>query len=103
MPKKTAPSAKKATRRVSRSAGPAPLDALIAPAVLGGADHARVRAAVEALPVEQKQIVELAYFEGLSCSEIASRIATPIGTVKSRAAAALGKLRVRLGASAGEV
>jgi len=62
-------------------------------------DRARVRSALADLPGEQRQVLELAYFEGLSCSEIASRIDVPIGTVKSRVAAALGKLRHTLGAS----
>jgi RNA polymerase sigma-70 factor (ECF subfamily) len=42
-------------------------------------------------------VLELAYFDGLSCSEIAARIAIPIGTVKSRLAAALTRLRDGLG------
>jgi len=61
-------------------------------------DRTRVRAALGALPAEQRTVVELGYFEGLSCSEIAARIEVPIGTVKSRLAAALGKLRSSLGA-----
>jgi RNA polymerase sigma-70 factor (ECF subfamily) len=65
----------------------------------GSPDRARVRAALVALPTEQRQVLELAYFEGLSCSEIAARIAAPIGTVKSRVAAGLGKLRHSLGVS----
>jgi len=62
-------------------------------------DRSRVRKALAGLPVEQRQVLELGYFEGLSCSEIAERIGTPIGTVKSRVAAALGKLRQSLGPS----
>lgn len=61
-------------------------------------DHARVRAAMETLSAEQRQVLSLAYFEGLSCSEIAERAELPIGTVKSRAAAALARLREQLGA-----
>ena len=60
-------------------------------------DRARVRKALGDLPAEQRQVLELGYFEGLSCSEIAEKLGTPIGTVKSRAAAALGKLRQYLG------
>ena len=48
-------------------------------------------------------MLELGYYEGLSCSEIAEKIGAPIGTVKSRVAAALGKLRASLGDAAGEV
>jgi len=56
-------------------------------------DREAVRRALSALPTEQRQVLELGYFEGLSSSEIAERIAAPIGTVKSRVAAALAKLR----------
>jgi RNA polymerase sigma-70 factor (ECF subfamily) len=42
-------------------------------------------------------VLELGYFEGLSSTEIAARIAAPVGTVKSRVAAALAKLRQGLG------
>ena len=54
------------------------------------------RVTAEAM-VESAQL-ELAYFEGLSCSEIATRLDVPIGTVKSRLAAGLTKLRHTLGA-----
>jgi RNA polymerase sigma-70 factor (ECF subfamily) len=49
--------------------------------------------ALAQLPAEQRQVLELGYFEGLSSSEIAERVCAPIGTVKSRVAAALTKLR----------
>lgn len=62
-----------------------------------GPDRERLKRALAALPVEQRQVLELGYFEGLSSSEIAERIAAPIGTVKSRVAAALGKLRATMG------
>jgi RNA polymerase sigma-70 factor, ECF subfamily len=55
-----------------------------------------VRAAVAALPAEQRTAVELAYFAGLSYPEIAARIGVPLGTVKSRLRLALDRLRVRL-------
>ncbi|MFZ5475644.1 MAG: sigma-70 family RNA polymerase sigma factor [Myxococcota bacterium] len=58
-----------------------------------GADRAVVRRVLATLPPEQRMVLELAYFEGLSSSEIAERARTPIGTVKSRVAAALAKLR----------
>ncbi len=62
----------------------------------GGPDQQRVRAALGGLSTDQRQVVELAYFEGLTCSEIAARASVPIGTVKSRMAAAMGKLRAVL-------
>lgn len=56
-------------------------------------DRDAVRRALAQLPAEQRQVLELGYFEGLSSSEIAERVRAPIGTVKSRVAAALSKLR----------
>jgi len=55
-------------------------------------DEARVAAALDTLPVEQKQTIELAYFEGLSQSEIATRTGCPLGTVKMRVKLAMKKL-----------
>lgn len=56
-------------------------------------DSNRLKGALDRLPAEQRVVVELGYFEGLSCSEIAERIGVPVGTVKSRMAASLSKLR----------
>ena len=52
-----------------------------------------VRDALATLPPEQKQMLYLAFFEGLSHSEIAARTGIAIGTVKSRIRAPLKKLR----------
>jgi RNA polymerase sigma-70 factor, ECF subfamily len=49
-----------------------------------------------ALPPEQREVLWLGYFEGLSSSEMAERVGVPIGTVKSRVAAALAALRSAL-------
>lgn len=68
----------------------------------GELDRRRVSAALAALPPEQREVVELAYFAGLSSSEIAARTALPVGTVKSRTAAAFDKLRRALGRGAGD-
>jgi RNA polymerase sigma-70 factor (ECF subfamily) len=52
-----------------------------------------VRAALAALPPEQVTLVRLAFFEGLSHSAIAERMALPLGTVKSRIRLAFSRLR----------
>jgi RNA polymerase sigma-70 factor (ECF subfamily) len=56
-------------------------------------DLKRVTAAVAQLPPDQRQAIELAYFEGMSQSEIASRLKQPLGTVKTRMRLAMQKLR----------
>jgi len=53
----------------------------------------RVKGAIEALPKEQRATVELAYFEGLTHSEIAERTGDPLGTVKTRLRTALETLK----------
>src|SRR4051812_37379172 len=58
-------------------------------------DEARtVRAAMETLPDEQSQVIELAYFGGFSQSEIATMLDTPIGTIKGRMRLGLEKMRM---------
>jgi RNA polymerase sigma-70 factor (ECF subfamily) len=79
--------------RVSRNAGDAGLDLLVDDNQNASPDHARVRAALADLGADQRRVLELAYFEGLSCTEIAERISIPVGTVKSRIAAGLDRLR----------
>ncbi len=61
-------------------------------------DRALVREAIQQLPEDQRLVIELSYFHGLSSSEIAEHMGSPIGTVKSRTAAALGKLRAAMSA-----
>ncbi len=57
-------------------------------------DEARtVRVALDALPPEQRQVIELAYFEGWTQREIAEMLEVPVGTIKGRARLGLLKLR----------
>jgi RNA polymerase sigma-70 factor, ECF subfamily len=53
----------------------------------------RLRGAMAALPPEQREAVELAYFEGMTQTEIATRTGCPLGTVKSRVRAAMQTLK----------
>lgn len=70
-------------------------------AVEAGADSALdtrrrddlVRDLIETLPADQRDLVRLAFFSGLTHSEISARTGQPLGTVKSRLRLAFGKLR----------
>ena len=55
----------------------------------------QVRGALGALPSEQSQVIELAYFGGFTHSEIARMLGTPIGTVKGRMRLGLEKMRAQ--------
>lgn len=57
----------------------------------------RVRAAMADLPEEQVLLLRLAFYEGLSHSEIAAKLGAPLGTVKSRIRLAFAKMKARLG------
>jgi RNA polymerase sigma-70 factor (ECF subfamily) len=60
-------------------------------------DARHVRAALEGLPEEQRALVDLAYYEGLTHSEIAARTGVPLGTIKTRLRSAMMTLRGALG------
>jgi RNA polymerase sigma-70 factor (ECF subfamily) len=53
----------------------------------------QVRTAMANLPSEQRQVIELAYYQGLSHTEIAAKMNLPLGTIKTRIRLGLNKLR----------
>jgi RNA polymerase sigma-70 factor (ECF subfamily) len=61
--------------------------------VVGRAEARRVRQALTALVPEQRQVVELAYFEGMTQSQMAEQLGIPLGTIKTRVRTALLRLR----------
>jgi RNA polymerase sigma-70 factor, ECF subfamily len=88
-------------RRIARQErdyrlAPAPAGGYVGDAVLAAETARLVRAAVEMLPASQRQVVELAYFEGLTCREVANAVGIPEGTAKSRLRLALAKLETVL-------
>jgi RNA polymerase sigma-70 factor, ECF subfamily len=65
-------------------------------AVVAPGERAAVRAALEALPLEQREVLELMYFDGLSQTQVAERTGAPLGTVKSRALLGMRRMRSEL-------
>jgi RNA polymerase sigma-70 factor (ECF subfamily) len=64
-------------------------------------DARQVRTALDELPSEQRQVIELAYFGGFTHTEIADMLNLPTGTVKGRMRLGLSKLRVTLAEGVG--
>ncbi|MBI1787734.1 MAG: sigma-70 family RNA polymerase sigma factor [Acidobacteria bacterium] len=61
--------------------------------VLGSDQARRIRQALDKLNVNHRTVIELAYFEGLSQTEMAEKLSQPLGTVKTWVLAALKVLR----------
>jgi RNA polymerase sigma-70 factor (ECF subfamily) len=59
-------------------------------------DGEHVRGALAALPQEQRSLIELGFFSGITHEELARRTSTPLGTVKTRIRAGLRTLRAAL-------
>ena len=78
-----------------------PVDEGVARAPAGGSenpgeaaeDRGMVQTALAQLPAAQRRVIELAFFEGLTQSEISARLGEPLGTVKTRARLGLERLR----------
>ena len=88
-------------RRVARQErsyrlAPASLMTDVGDEVLAAETAGLVRSAVRLLPASQRQVIELAYFEGLTCREVAHAVGIPEGTAKSRLRLALAKLEEML-------
>ncbi len=65
--------------------------------VASSVEAERVREALQTLPTDQREAIELAYFGGLTHQEIAERTGTPLGTIKGRMRLGLHKMRANLG------
>ncbi len=73
-----------------------PLDGALDDDVLASIDAERVRDALATLPAEQRSLIELGFFGGVTHQELARRTATPLGTVKTRIRSGLRRMREAL-------
>jgi RNA polymerase sigma-70 factor (ECF subfamily) len=70
--------------------------------VIQSLNHDEVRAALAAVPNDQRRAIEMAYYEGLTHLEIAEALGLPLGTVKSRLRLGLDKMRSALRSGSGD-
>ena len=88
---------KRAQREVDlAAAADLPAAASVEGQVIAGLRAERIQQAVRTLPVEQRDVLALAFWGGLTQTEIARRTGTPLGTVKSRVRLGMEKLRQQL-------
>jgi RNA polymerase sigma-70 factor (ECF subfamily) len=82
------------------AAANAPANAVSDQGALEAEDSAAVRAVLGGLPPEQRRVIELAFFSGLTHQQIAEALNEPLGTIKARIRRGLLKLRETLSAHA---
>lgn len=70
-----------------------PIDDALEDRALANIDGERVRRALELLPPEQRELIELGFFGGVTHEQIARRTGLPLGTVKTRVRTGLRRLR----------
>jgi len=66
-------------------------------------DASEIRTALQELPADQRQVIELAYFGGFTHSQIAEMLQLPAGTVKGRMRLGLTKMKLALGDTFGSM
>ncbi len=88
---------RRAHRREAQPDGPGPRAATASGSL---AEQIAVRTALARLPEMERRTLELAYFDGLSQTEIAANLSTPVGTVKTRTRNGMIRLRRQLGSAA---
>ncbi len=86
---------RQAREQRSRTARPS-VERAVEDVALAGVCADRVRAAIERLPAEQREAIQLAYFNGLTFRDVARVTGTAEGTAKSRLRLALGRLAKEL-------
>lgn len=84
------------TERIAREASPEPVPGP-ADAMSRQIDQGRAADALSTLSAPQREVIELAYYDGLTHNEIANRLRIPLGTVKTRVRDGLTRLRRRVG------